>query len=358
MTTAKVLTPVTDKNGKRTSVWRNVFSLSTKRALPLAAPTGIALSKVPVDEALLMPRNPYVRVVPMEDGSESLYIETKSIEGAIAHDANHDMSYKLPISSLMDTHGIKGDERETYERWVSVGDLSEAQFSLFEAMGDLTMEEFIAPLMDDDIAQSETRRRFFDPRSQGEQAVLNPDGSVAGYLYPFRDAHDITLEDIRPDLTIAYPNGDIDAHKEIEQTEKRLSDYQAYEDGVDSGLRDDYLDDVIEHVRMYGHPKSGITRLTFITDDSVIKFPLNMAGVIANANENRQANYEGPEEFAGVPIAENELRYTSNGMPYLVMERVDTNVSREDSALPKWADKIDGWQIGINSRNEYVAYDL
>ena len=354
----KALTPITDKNGKRTSVWRNVFALSTKRPIPLAAPTGIALSKIATHDSLLMPRNPHVRVVPMDDGSKSLYVETRSVEKAIAHDANNDMSYKLPVSMLMDTHGIDGEVREEYDGWMNVGDLGEAQFALLEAMGDLSMEEFIAPVMDDETTQSEIRRRFFDPRSQGEKAVLNPDGSIAGYLYPFRDARDITLEDIRPDLSITYPTGDIDGHNEFEQTEKYLSDYQGYEDGIESGLRDDYFDDIIEHVRLYGHPKSGITRMTFITEHTVIKFPLNMAGVIANANENRQANHGELEEFVGVPVAENELKHTATGMPYLVMERVDTDVSSVDKPLPRWTDLIDGVQVGVKSNGELVAYDL
>lgn len=353
----KVLTPIVDKNGKHTSVWRRTAKLSRTPETIASVRGSIPASRLNIIESPLLPRNPFVRVITLADGSKSMYVQADKVAGAIEYDANNDLSYRLPVDKLLDIHNISPHNRAEYEKMSARGDLVEQHYAFRDAMPYKSMTEIIAPLLSTPEDEAELRKSFFDRRGFGEQVVTNADGSVEGYLYHFRDAYDVSLEEIRPDLVVDDINDDLGGFKEFATTEKYLREFFSYEDGSEAAFREDYMDEVLDHISRYGHPKAGSSRITFFTEDSVIKFPLNGGGIVANANEYTQANIGELEYFEGVPVADNELRYTANGMPYLVMERVNTDI-RDGRTLPEWADRIDDYQVGINSRGEYVAFDL
>lgn len=105
----------------------------------------------------------------------------------------------------------------------------------------------------------------------------------------------------------------------------------------------------------YGNPWVGRTRAVFDRGDGyVIKVPLNQEGVMASTNEFSTAEMDD----SLIPVADCKFDF-STGMPLLVMEKVDTNVSnRYGKDMPDWLSYVDGAQVGYNSKGELVAYDL
>jgi hypothetical protein len=86
----------------------------------------------------------------------------------------------------------------------------------------------------------------------------------------------------------------------------------------------------------------------------VIKVPHNEAGIQANFDEYRRfkSNKHNKEKY-GSEITYARCRMLK-GM-FLVMEYV---VDTPYDSKPDWSDFIDCRQVGLNRRNEYVAYDF
>ena len=106
---------------------------------------------------------------------------------------------------------------------------------------------------------------------------------------------------------------------------------------------------------------SGRTRdCFFVSDEFVVKIPLDEAGCFDNEREarickiynkqiNKNCHYDGDPHYAKC-----QLEYIWS-VPILFMERVRLPVSYK--GLPDWIGYIDCMQVGYNKQGKLVAYD-
>lgn len=112
--------------------------------------------------------------------------------------------------------------------------------------------------------------------------------------------------------------------------------------------------------KLYGNPKNGCYRITFIGDDHVIKVPYNHYGIESNEVEAMWDNDK-------IPLAACELidsPISSFGVQLLWMEKVTpvpgasmVKEWSEEFKYPDWVKSIDGYQVGFNAAGELVCFD-
>ena len=97
---------------------------------------------------------------------------------------------------------------------------------------------------------------------------------------------------------------------------------------------------------------SGRHRLAFLSPSgrNVVKVPINDFGVLDNGRESTRWGRRA-EMW---PLA--RCRLFCDGL-LLVMEAVEILPNWTFSDLPEWAKWIDGGQVGLNRKGEFVAYD-
>lgn len=99
----------------------------------------------------------------------------------------------------------------------------------------------------------------------------------------------------------------------------------------------------------------GRNRVVFrVSEVEVVKIPLGEIGIHGNITEADIYAREGKDGY--IPYAACELFYSEEGIPLLRMEYI-TRFSEAWSGLPKWADYVDGCQVGYDSEGRLVAYD-
>lgn len=106
----------------------------------------------------------------------------------------------------------------------------------------------------------------------------------------------------------------------------------------------------------YGNPQMGSSRATFDRGDGyLIKVALVPIGQNMNGREARVA----ADPQSKIPMAKC-WEETISGVQVLVIEklRVPKPAQLRTMKLPKWVDEVDYQQVGYNSRDELVAYDL
>jgi len=104
----------------------------------------------------------------------------------------------------------------------------------------------------------------------------------------------------------------------------------------------------------------GRSRAVFQLDcNSVVKVPLNMAGIVDNSDEARLFSRYGKTGFIPYAVCEVVLhkeRESLSEIPLLMMELI--RLPEEFEKLPEWCDYVDCAQVGYDGDNKLVAYDF
>lgn len=98
--------------------------------------------------------------------------------------------------------------------------------------------------------------------------------------------------------------------------------------------------------KKYGKPSCGRNRACFYSKHCVIKFPLNMNGVIDNKWE---ASYKDSTCAKGKIVI-------FKGVELLIQEKL--SYPKNFKNLPDWVDFVDCMQVGYDKRGNLKAYDF
>lgn len=306
--------------------------------------------------------NHFVKRLHADDGSSMLYIPIENLQGAI-FDAvyDYDLGYRLLDSgNLEKVKGFCSPSRlEELNEAIDSGDPSNQSYVVRNALYDKfgNIPDGIAFLMADNKTAYYMRQRFFNYLGRDEYVIKNDDRTVAGYAFSYRGKKPLTLDEMNPSV-IADPS-DSAAFRDYMWGKNTVEDvFQSDSGSYDVQIRDEYFTHVEKLVKKHGIPKRGAYRMVFDAGDTVIKIPLNADGLTHNAEEAQHYAGKVNDYHKGVPMASCQLEYTEQGMPYLVMEKVDmVQVHRYDR--PEWAKLIDNFQFGRSrATGEFVAYDL
>lgn len=120
---------------------------------------------------------------------------------------------------------------------------------------------------------------------------------------------------------------------------------------------------ILRKIREYAEQRygksigSGRNRIAFQKGNTIIKVPLNFDGI--SDNEYEYKTYEdaklNPKLYGEIKFAKAKLLHTSDGVPILFMEKLNTESSFNEH--PKWADCIDCGQVGKDKQGNWKAYD-
>jgi hypothetical protein len=279
-------------------------------------------------------RNPRdLQVIDNDMGGMSLYVAKERVEAAIVEDTYNGLSYRLPLDNLVMKQNLSIYDRDRYQSARDSGSFLQLHAVSMDILHRYPgVNESIRSLLKHPATARKLRASFFDPRNFGEERVIDRHGETVGYLYVIHDREEYLLDELHePRYEDNTAAGSKDSRRKSRQ-DAAFSRYQELET-LDGALRADYIDEVLEFVREYGRPLSGSYRLTFDMGHTVAKFPQNFDGLEHNNEEFMHSNLSENPDFPGVPIANCKLVYTANGMPYLIMEKVDTHIP-EDAKMP------------------------
>lgn len=306
--------------------------------------------------------NPYVKRLHGDDGSSALYIPADEMWLAVTNDiADYGLGYRLlsdggveRMRNLCSPRRLK-ELNDSLEKGDPIDQGYVVKNILYDKFG--SVQDAVAFMLSNESNAAIIRRRFFNYLDRPEQEIINPDGSIAGYVFSYRGKKPLTLDEMNPDVIVSDPRSE--GFRDYMWGKNTVEDvFQSDIGTYDVQVRDEYFTHVEKLVKTHGIPKRGAYRMVFDAGDKVIKIPLNADGLTHNAEEAQHYAGKVNDYHKGVPMASCQLEYNHRGMPYLVMEKVDmVQLHRYDR--PKWAESIDNFQFGRSRiTGELVAYDL
>jgi len=100
-------------------------------------------------------------------------------------------------------------------------------------------------------------------------------------------------------------------------------------------------------IQKYGQPSCGRSRATFVSKHCVIKFPLNMAGLLDNSHE---ARYKDETTAKGRKVMLGDFLC-------VMQERLEYPTERLVNP-PSWVYSVDCMQVGFDKKGNLKAYDF
>lgn len=105
--------------------------------------------------------------------------------------------------------------------------------------------------------------------------------------------------------------------------------------------------------KKYGRANAtGRNRLVFYSKNFVIKVPKNEDGLNDNTTEAR--SYQLSKKYKNPELAPARLIHLYD-LPVIVMSKLNTDVPIKD--LPDWASFYDTFQVGLDRKGRFKAYD-